>query len=574
MRRATTALCIVSLVLFGAFTAFAAANDPPPPTYPIDQGLMWTQNTQRSLTDPSIGRYNFEAGFYGAGRRAIQRYPSHYLASGINPRREAQVAIDSLLHMRPDLPYDHATDAGNPDLMPDWDHDGVFGDSGGFSPSGTGDFDADTDAVKDTAYFMIPCYTPSDDWLVHHLYADGSCDVHDAGARPYRIGVATETKIIDARGLVLDATLWLPASVFTGDGCPVFGSKAYRNRGAWTDCVSPANLAGAPPVPGVVFANGLASRQEHYAWFAMRMVDEGYAVLTYDPAGQGESEGTFGDTIGVSDKKRADPDFAGAIRDLQDATRWFVGRSIAAVPSRAGRIAPRANPAHNVANPALPAIDATRVAIAGNSMGAISTLGYLDYLGSPGGRGADGRPLPPVKAAISLAGARQTRAVVPIQFQTSDGDGSPVFVIPKVAGVNLGSNGQGIGYELIKARYDQLRTTKQRGALSLIVLEGGTHSDHVDEPFVPRTNWGNPLAADYAADFLNCYVKGEAGACAAAVSVRPHLSRVYASEQDPDGPFGSLPSYCITIPAAGSIDQPPDAFIEAEAGSPRYDCTP
>jgi hypothetical protein len=146
MRRATTALVLVCLVPFGAFTAFAAANktDPPPPTYPIDQGLMWTQNTQRSLTDPAVGQYNFEAGFYGAARRALQRYPSHYLSAGINPRREAQAAIDALLHMRPDLPYDHATDAGNPDLMPDWDHDGVFGDSGGFSPSGEGDFDADT----------------------------------------------------------------------------------------------------------------------------------------------------------------------------------------------------------------------------------------------------------------------------------------------------------------------------------------------------------------------------------------------------------------------------------------------
>jgi hypothetical protein len=108
----------------------------------------------------------------------------------------------------------------------------------------------------------------------------------------------------------------------------------------------------------------------------------------------------------------------------------------------------------------------------------------------------------------------------------------------------------------------------------LIVLEGGTHSDHVDEPFVPRTNWGNPLAADYAADFLNCYVRGIASACAGAISVRPHLSHAYASEQDPDGPAGSSPSRCITVPDAGTLNQRPQDFLAAETGSPVYDCTP
>ena len=364
----------------------------------------------------------------------------------------------------------------------------------------------------------------------------------------------------------------LPAAAFSGSACPPYGSAAYASRSSWTGCVAPANLHGS--FPGVLFANGLASRQEHYNWLSMRLVDEGYVVLTYDPAGQGESEGTFGDTLGLTDKERADPQFAGAIRDLQDAVRWFVGQTITKTASRVARLSPRADPAANVPNPALPVIDTSHVAIAGNSMGAISTLGYLDYLGSPGGLGADHRPLPRVVAALSLSGARQTHAVVPIQFQTSDGDGSPLLVTPKLAGVDLGMNGQGIGYELIKARYDQLRSTQEPGALSLIVLEGGVHTDHVDEPYVPRTNWANALAADYAADWLNCYVKGDAPACARAVSARPHLSRVYASEQDPDGPAGPSLSRCITVPTQGSLNQKPLAFIAAETGSPRYDCTP
>jgi len=110
--------------------------------------------------------------------------------------------------------------------------------------------------------------------------------------------------------------------------------------------------------------------------------------------------------------------------------------------------------------------------------------------------------------------------------------------------------------------------------LSLVVFESGTHTDHVNEPFVPRTNWANALAADYAADWLNCYVRGDAAACAGAISARPHLSRVYASEQDPDGPTGASPSRCIAGPDAWSINQRPQDMVAAASGSPPYDCTP
>jgi hypothetical protein len=326
-------------------------------------------------------------------------------------------------------------------------------------------------------------------------------------------------------------------------------------------------------LPGVVFANGLASRQEHYHWFLERMVDEGYVVLNYDPAGQGASEGTFFDTLGMTDADRADPQFAGAVRDVQDAVRWFVGDPITAVVDSGPRLVARADPATNITNPASGALDTANVSIAGNSMGAISILSYLDYLGS-GGIGADGEPLPQVVAAVSLSGARTTHAIVPIQFQTSDGDGSPLLVAPKVAGVTLGQGGAGIGYELIKERYDQLRTTTDPAPLSLVVLEGGAHTDHVNVPFVPRTLWANALAADYAADWLNCYVRGDAAACAGAVSARPHLSRIYASEQDPDGPAGPSLSRCITVPDAWSLHQGPQDIIAALSGSPVYDCTP
>src|SRR5918999_2971876 len=97
MRRATAALLVVCLV---AFAAFSASADPPPPTYPVDQFLDAFQNTERSYGDFETGQYNFEAGFYGAAKRAVQRYPQRY-GPDADPGHEAQVAIDSLTHMRP-----------------------------------------------------------------------------------------------------------------------------------------------------------------------------------------------------------------------------------------------------------------------------------------------------------------------------------------------------------------------------------------------------------------------------------------------------------------------------------------
>jgi hypothetical protein len=175
---------------------------------------------------------------------------------------------------------------------------------------------------------------------------------------------------------------------------------------------------------------------------------------------------------------------------------------------------------------------------------------------------------------------------VPIQFQTSDYDGSPTLVAAGVGGVNLGFDGQGIGYNLIKQRYDCLRgkpllnpqescTGEDSEPLSLIVLEGGVHTDHVAVPFVPRTNWSISLASDYAADWLNCHVKRNDGACGAAVASRPHLSRAFASEQDPDGPAGPSGSLCIQVPDRANLNQTPPDFLESWIlGNPVFDCVP
>jgi hypothetical protein len=100
------------------------------------------------------------------------------------------------------------------------------------------------------------------------------------------------------------------------------------------------------------------------------------------------------------------------------------------------------------------------------------------------------------------------------------------------------------------------------------------HTDHVAVPDITRTLWANALAGDYAADWLNCHVKADAAACDGAATARPHLSRAFASEQDPDGPSGPTDSLCVTIPDRASLNQEPQDFVSAYTGTPVYDCAP
>jgi hypothetical protein len=560
MRRAT-AVVWLAIVLWTA-SAFAQQDDPA--VYPITSFLDWTQNPIQSLQDSSGGQYAFEAGILGIVTRAADRYPAIFLGPHDQDSltREAQATYDALLHNRPTLPYDHAGgDAGNPQLMPDWNHNGVFGDPGDFDADTDGDPHGATPQALDTAYFRYPCANP--DGTFWYETTAGDCVPAGTPSAAFKIGVARELKVINSRGLVLDATLWLPGEALVAAAC-----KSTACSGTTTPSL--ADIDASQRFPSVVFANGLSSRQDHYYWFSMRMAREGFVVLTYDPAGQGQSEGTWTDLFGVFDMHRACDQFSGACRDLMDMVRWFAGR---AVPDERGalyvdgRIAPRLDPTTNPPNPALAMLDAGRVAIAGNSMGAISTLDYLQA----DGKDPEGNDLAPVVAAISLSGATPTKASVPIQFQTSDFDGSPLLVGPTVFGVDLGENGEGIGYNLIKQRYDALRDDASRTQpLELVVLEGGVHTDHVDAQVVSRTMWANSVASDYAADWLRCHAAGDSAACGPAILPREHLSRAFASEQVP---AGTTESRCIRVPDRASLNQPPADFLSAYVnGKPVCDC--
>ena len=555
MRRVPVLLVVVAALLA---PNLARANDP---LYPVTSFPDWLGGTQESFQGSS-GTYTFEAGWSDAFERIYEQLQAH---AGDPPAKQLQDVIDSLAHMRPDVPYTHMMDAGDPAYSPDWNHDGLFGDTREQTKNrAPGDFDADVDSVQDTAYFRYPCLNQNDGWKLHYVATNGACN----GQGSDRLGVAREVSVIGARGLVMDGTLWIPSDAFKRGACPALGSTASRAR--W-NCVRSSSFSGKR-FPGIVFNDGIASIQQHYYWIAERLVAAGYIVLTYDPVGQGRSEGNMIDLFGVTLAKSPPCIGLSACIDAQDMARWFTGRSIVRVADNGPRAEPRQDPARNARNPVLPILDTSRIGMAGHSMGAISTLSYTKALGE--GRGYDGRPLPPLRAAVPLSGMLPTHASVPTEFITSDYDGSPTTIAPEVAGVELGGAGEGIGYHSIKGGYDTLRKSSDRGPMSLLVLEGGVHEDFVSQPPIFRTTWSLGMGGWYMTAWMDCYVKGSSAACVRARTPMPHLSKAYASEQDPDGPKGPQPSWCMTVPTEAVLSMTPQEFVAAEAGKPPYNCKP
>ena len=101
----------------------------------------------------------------------------------------------------------------------------------------------------------------------------------------------------------------------------------------------------------------------------------------------------------------------------------------------------------------------------------------------------------------------------------------------------MGAAGSGIGYNDMKPLYDQLRNAGPGTAtLSLIVLEGGVHTDFIDTPFITRTPWSLAVSAHYAQNWFGCFLDHNTGDCFTAIEPVAHLSSSFASEATPSGP--------------------------------------
>ena len=327
--------------------------------------------------------------------------------------------------------------------------------------------------------------------------------------------------------------------------------------------------------PGVVIADGAQAPDAGFYMYAMTLAERGIAVLSFDFAGQGQSEdggsGFFHDFQGSGvDGQCHEPR---PCMETEDVVRWFTGQPVVRTSGTQSPVQGGHDPsAENPRNPALGVLDTSRIGLVGQSMGSLTVSNYLWYL--PTGRGADGRPLPPIRAAVGLSGFAPASAVVPYQMQTADLD------IPgRDAGNGFGSTDGPVG---TKAYYDDLRHSgRGGGALELIVMESGSHGDtsnatRVNGLPVPRTTWANAVSTFYAASWMDCHLTGHADACAAAISKQPHLSRAQASEYDLGGAGGRGPSRCITVPDRATLEQAydPVVFTSALLGRPSYDCTP
>lgn len=528
MRWRNRALCTIAAAAALTTTGLAlAAPSPESLQRTLETFTEWTGGPARDLQDFGTGQYQFEGQVVGGARRAIDsassRYTPEHLADRNGLRVELQALYDGVLHDRPNPPDNGLQETPDPDLLPDWNGNGVYGEAGS-GLDDKGDWDLDLDVRRDAGWFRYPTF--HDDGQITH-----------GGGR----GVAMEVGFVNSRGLFIDATLWLPGDLVS-------------SADPATDVVTITDPAS--PHPAIVFSDGVSSSQVNYYWFAEAMAARGYVVLTYDPAGQGQSEGTWTDTF-QQNTGTGDCYFGGACLDVQDAVRWLVGTSITRRNDLIGyagwQVRPfvdARDPAEGPANALLELVDSDRIGLAGNSMGALATLNYLTTLAS--GTSPDGRALPALKAAVAMSGATASAvAPVPLQLQTSDFDGSPTLLGPGVGGVSLGGMGQGIGYYPIKDMLDRLRGPAPASDLSLVVFEGGVHTDHVRVPYVPRTLWSTHLASHYAGAWFDCYINGDGGACAETTGGVAHLSQAFGSEAYTSGdPTG----VCIAEPTVMSLN--------------------
>jgi len=425
----------------------------------------------------------------------------------------------------------------NPYFMPDWDHDGDYGD--------LGDVVFDRGATPGRAPFRYPCQFAEAG--VAYRTTTGGCARPDQSGVTFRTGEAQRLRVIDARGLALTATLWLP-------------DDALRR--------------GAHDLPGLVFASGAFVPQRSYYMYAMAAAAAGFVVLSYDSQGQGSSEGRFPWYSASAPASGSCRWTVVSCRELQEMVRWFTGDPIRAAQPRLGTHDPRYSPdGENPHNPALGLLDRSRVAIAGQSMGAVSVSNYLHWL--PTGHDGEGQPLPAIAAAVALSGFGPASAAVPVQAQTADLD------VPGVTADNWGAFDDVTDGPLgTKAWYDQLRARRTgHQMLQLIISEGGSHGDTADIPAAPHAPWAYAVSVTYFVAFLSCTVQHDQAACRRAVAPQPHLSQAYASEYVPAGTSGPAPSRCMTVPTKPSLEMAfdpdrPSHFADGMAAKPPYTCTP
>ena len=136
-----------------------------------------------------------------------------------------------LAHLRPVVAGDDITDMANPEFLPDFDHNGVYGDPGDFVAMAQG---ATSPGAHASGAFLYPCL--SDSGTVTYETTAEVCARPGLTGDTYRTGLAEQQTIVDSRGLELAATLWLPGAALQPSppsSCPTASRRTRATTSGW-----------------------------------------------------------------------------------------------------------------------------------------------------------------------------------------------------------------------------------------------------------------------------------------------------------------------------------------------------
>ncbi|MGH8462090.1 MAG: alpha/beta hydrolase family protein [Stenotrophobium sp.] len=312
--------------------------------------------------------------------------------------------------------------------------------------------------------------------------------------------------------------------VFYDDGCARLSGRVWAPKGTQPG----ANL------PAVVIENGSIEAPETlYWWMAKLLVQNGYAVMTFDPRGQGRS-----DQETPSGGQGTNINSSVFWTGLVNAIDFF--RSSAAHPYPENLTCAGTYPTQvAVYNPISNRIDPNRLGIAGHSLGATGVSVVQGY-GAPGAAPWPGKldASNPVKVTVAWDGLLAPDGV-------SDGGAGGNLPLPGGAvgsstpnfGIRVPAMNQASEYGLAPVPFTQPPNPDgHKGAFAewvkagvpvySITIQGSTHYEWSLLPLFPASSWcpsvvnnacvggwGNPLAQYYTLAWFDRWLKhpGETG---------------------------------------------------------------
>lgn len=321
--------------------------------------------------------------------------------------------------------------------------------------------------------------------------------------------------------------------------------------------------------PGVVITTGSIQVTQHmYGWLARSLQDHGYTVMTFDVRGQGESETTTHDSpVPVVANAQ---DQANFVNGTVDALRFLLSTTTQPyVP--VGWNAERRAAAEALvnaddlewSNPVPDALDPTRLALVGHSLGASAvsivqqcSSAYLDRLVEPLPAGCAGERFPILAIAAFDSLSAGVQPVVPAFDHRADG--YFVNAVPTPTAPNPDDRTGAA------SAYGRWRSTGI-DACSLTV-RGGTHAEWTEIPYiVSATRYGVPQARHYVQAWFDRYVsatQAEAGFQSIALGPIPAEPAGQHLEQRATLLSGKYRSAChVSNPGPGS------PFAEADLRS-------